>query len=137
MSILQFCDEQPAAIPITASVGDAIQLMLSLNVGATAVIDENQVVAGIFTERDVMRKIALESRPPKEIPVSEVMTTPVVMATKDISPAEALAVMVEEHHRHLPIVDEDGKLLGILSIRHVLQAKIDDLTGQLNKVQAV
>ncbi len=131
MSILQFCDEQPAVVPITASAGDAIHQMLEKHVGATAVVDENKVVAGIFTERDVMKKIALDTRAPGNIPVREVMTTPVVMATMDISPAEALGVMVQEHHRHLPIVDDDGKLLGMLSIRHVLQAKIDDLTRQL------
>ncbi len=131
MSILQFCDEKPAVISVDASVADAIQQMLALNVGATAIVDENKVVAGIFTERDVMRKIALDPRRPEDVPVREVMTTPVVMATSEISPAEALSVMVEAHHRHLPIVDDDGKLLGILSMRHVLQAKIDELTRQL------
>jgi len=39
--------------------------------------------------------------------------------------------MVEEHHRHLPIVEEDGRLLGVLSIRNLLQDRIDDLTAQL------
>ena len=88
-------------------------------------------IVGVFTERDVMRKVALGARKPADIPVREVMTTPVVLATEHISPAEALVVMVDAHHRHLPIVDDNGKLLGILSIRHVLQAKIDELTGQL------
>lgn len=137
MSILTFCDETPAVVPITATVADAIREMMDNNVGATAVVDENRVVAGIFTERDVMRKVATSSRKPTEVPVREVMTTPVVMATRETSPAEALAVMVEAHHRHLPIVDDNGKLLGMLSIRHVLQAKIDDLTAQLQTASNV
>lgn len=131
MSILSFCDETPAVVSLTASVADAINEMMENDVGATAVVDENGIVAGIFTERDVMRKVAMGTRKPAEIPVRETMTTPVVMATRETSPAEALAVMVEAHHRHLPIVDDNGKLLGMLSIRHVLQARIDDLTGQL------
>ena len=131
MSILTFCDETPAVVSLTATVADAIREMMANNVGATAVTDDNGIVAGIFTERDVMRKVATGSRKPEEIPVRDVMTTPVVMATRETSPAEALAVMVEAHHRHLPIVDDNGKLLGMLSIRHVLQAKIDELTGQL------
>jgi len=131
MSILAFCDETSAVVPVTATVADAIREMMKNDVGATAVLDENKVVAGIFTERDVMRKVAMGPRKPAEIPVREVMTTPVVLATQEISPAEALAVMVQAHHRHLPIVDDNGRLLGMLSIRHVLQAKIDDLTSQL------
>ncbi len=131
MSILTFCDEKAAVVPLTATVADAIREMMNNEVGATAVVDENNIVAGIFTERDVMRKVTMGSLKPGEIPVREVMTTPVVLATQEISPAEALAVMVEAHHRHLPIVDNNGKLLGMLSIRHVLQAKIDDLTSQL------
>lgn len=135
MSILSICDETHAAVKLTATAADAIREMLDKRTGAAAVLDDNRVVAGIFTERDVLGKLALDSRSAAEVPVREVMTTPVVLATSQISPAEALAVMVEAHHRHLPIVDEDGRLLGMLSMRHVLQAKIDELTGQLHKVQ--
>jgi len=135
MSILSICDETHAVVNLTATAADAIKEMLDKRTGAAAVLDDNRVVAGIFTERDVMQKLALDSRRAAEVPVREVMTTPVVLATSEISPAEALAVMVDAHHRHLPIVDDDGRLLGMLSMRHVLQAKIDDLTGQVHKVQ--
>jgi len=135
MSILNICDETHAAVSLTATAADAIEEMLSKRTGAAAVLDENRIVAGIFTERDVLSKLALDTRKASEIPIREVMTTPVVLATSDISPAEALNVMVEAHHRHLPIVDENGRLLRMLSMRHVLQAKIDELSGQLHKVQ--
>jgi CBS domain-containing protein len=137
MSILNFCDETSAVVPVTATVAEAIRQMMDNDVGATAIVDEKGVVAGIFTERDVMRKVAMSGRKPTEVAVREVMTRPVVMATRDITPAEALAVMVEAHHRHLPIVDDDGKLLGTLSIRHLLQAKIDALTSQLQTTTRV
>ena len=130
MNVLQIVDETPGSVPLSASVADAIKRMLDLGVGAVAVVDENNVVAGIFTERDVLRKVALTGQDPKTMPVREVMTRSVVMATSDISAAEALEVMVREHHRHLPVVDDHGKLLGILSIRHLLQVKIDDLLSQ-------
>jgi CBS domain-containing protein len=135
MSILTICDETHAVVNLTASAADAIKEMLDKRTGAAAVLDDNRVVAGIFTERDVMQKLALDSRQAAEVPVREVMTTPVVLATSEISPAEALAVMIDAHHRHLPIVDDDGRLLGMLSMRHVLQAKIDELAGQVHKVQ--
>lgn len=130
MSILRLCDEVPVSVPLTATVAQAIEAMLQHGVGAAVIVDENNVVAGIFTERDVLRKVALTGKAPKTIEVREVMTTPVIMATQDTSDAEALEVMVREHHRHLPIVDDHGRLLGLLSIRHLLQARIDDLTAQ-------
>jgi CBS domain-containing protein len=65
------------------------------------------------------------------------MTTPVEMATRATTAAEALATMVERHYRHLPIVDDDGRLLGMLSIRNLLQAQIDTLTRQLDQARSV
>jgi len=73
-------------------------------------------VAGIFTERDVLRKLALSKLDPERTPVRDLMTTPVEMATQVTGAGEAMATMVERHFRHLPVVDGDGKLLGILSI---------------------
>lgn len=135
MNILDICEGTAAVVTLDASAADAVRVMLENGVGAAAVVDENEVVAGIFTERDVMRSITLSKRDPETIPVREVMTTPVVLATSDIGPAEALSVMVEAHHRHLPIVNENGKLLGMLSLRHVLQFKVDELAAQLGTVQ--
>jgi CBS domain-containing protein len=59
------------------------------------------------------------------------------MATLSTTAGEALGTMVERHYRHLPIVDNDGRLLGMLSIRNVLQARIDTLTRQLDHVRSV
>lgn len=133
MSILDYCAANPAAVSLTASAADAIEAMINRRMGAAAIIDENGIVAGIFTERDVLRKIALSGRDPHTISVREVMSAPVVMATKGTPIAEALQVMVDHQKRHLPVVEDDGKLLGMLSIRHVLERKVDELTKQLEE----
>ena len=57
------------------------------------------------------------------------------MATRDTKPGEALSVMVERHFRHLPVVDDRGKLLGMLSIRNLLQGQIDDLSQRLDSLE--
>jgi CBS domain-containing protein len=137
MNILEMCDPEAASVPVEATAERAIKTMLDRHVGAVAVIDENRRVAGIFTERDVLRRLSLGERDPGTVSIREVMTTPVEMATRAMTAAEALATMVERHYRHLPIVDEDGRLLGMLSIRHVLEAKIDTLTRQLDHARAV
>ncbi len=132
MSILEMCDSEAASVLLVATAEEAIRTMLDRSVGAVAVVDENQRVAGVFTERDVLRRLALSGRDPGKTPVREIMTTPVEMATLATSPGKALATMVERHYRHLPIVDENGRLLGMLSIRNLLEARIDALTRELD-----
>ena len=135
MNVLQLCDREIAAVPLEASVADAIRMMLELHVGAVSVVDSERRVAGIFTERDVLQKISLSGRDPAGIPVREAMTTPVEMATLNTGAGEALATMIEQHYRHLPIADDRGKLLGMLSIRHLLQWRVDDLTRELDALE--
>jgi len=131
MNVTDYCADNPASVSVTASAADAIDAMISRHMGAAVVVDENRIVAGIFTERDVLTKVALSGRDPHKIPVVEVMSAPVLMATKTTSVAEALQVMIDHQKRHLPVVEEDGRLIGVLSIRHVLERKVDDLTRQL------
>jgi CBS domain-containing protein len=136
MSLLQCCDDSPATVSVDATVEQAIQTMIDRRVGAVAVIDEQGVVAGMFTERDVLAKFALSGKEPKSTPVREMMSPIVEMATEATTPSEALAVMVERHYRHMPIANEQGKLLGICSIRNILQARIDDLLAELDGERA-
>jgi CBS domain-containing protein len=131
MNIVDYCAADPASVPLTASVADAIQAMIARRMGAAAVVDEHGVVAGVFTERDVMTRVALSGRDPHQIPITEVMTTPVLLATRTTPIAEATEVMITHLRRHLPVVEDDGRLIGILSIRHVLERKVDELTAQI------
>ncbi len=131
MSLLEWCDEGPATVSVLATVEDAVNMMMDKDVGAVAVIDEQGVVAGMFTERDVLAKFALSGRAPKSTPVRELMSPMVEMATDETTAAEAFKVMLERHYRHLPVVDDRGKVLGILSIRNILEARIDDLLEEL------
>ena len=132
MSLLELCDLDVAAIRVEASAADAIRLMLDRHVGAVGVVDW---VAGIFTERDVLRKLSLTGRDPELTPVRELMTTPVELATTSTGPGEALAIMLERHFRHLPVVDNSGKLLGMLSIQNLLEQRIGDLCQELESLE--
>ena len=132
MSLLEWCDEGPATVSVLATVEEAVGKMLDKDVGAVAVIDEHGVVAGMFTERDVLAKFALSGRVAGATPVHELMSPMVEMATQETTAAEALKVMLERHYRHLPVVDDQGRVLGILSIRNILEARIDDLLAKLD-----
>jgi CBS domain-containing protein len=135
MNVLELCDREAATVSTLATVADAVRNMLDHHVGAVVVVDDQRRVAGVFSERDLLRKLALNWRDPEATPVLEVMTTAVELATAETGPGEALVTMVERHFRHLPVVDNDSRLLGMLSIRNVLQWRIDDLSRELDSLE--
>lgn len=135
MSILQLCDQPVAKVSLGATCAEAIQVMLDRRVGAVCVVDGDGRPAGIFTERDVLRKLALSHLDPNKVMVREYMTANLDMATLKTTPGEAFSAMIHTHYRHLPVVNDQGVLLGILSIRNLLQSKIDELTQELDSME--
>jgi CBS domain-containing protein len=133
MSILDYCAANPASVSLTATVAEAIEAMIQRRMGAAAVVDEHGIVAGVFTERDIMTRVALCGRDPHKVLITEMMTTPVLLATRSTPIAEAVSVMINHQKRHLPVVEDDGRLIGILSIRHVLERQVDELTNQIRE----
>jgi CBS domain-containing protein len=108
----------------TASVFDAVKLMADKNIGALLVMEGAQV-AGIITERDYARKIALMSRSSKETPVREIMTSPVMYVRPAHTSEECMVLMTENRLRHLPVMD-GGNLLGIISIGDLVKDIISE-----------
>ena len=135
MSILQLCDQPVAKVALDATCAEAIQVMVDRRVGAVCMVDGDGRPAGIFTERDVLRKLALSGLDPKAVMVRDYMTSNLDMATLKTTPGEAFSAMIHTHYRHLPVVNDNGVLLGILSIRNLLQSKIDELTQQLDSME--
>jgi len=135
MSVLELCDREIAAVGLDATVADAIHKMLDYHVGAVAIVDDDYRVAGIFTERDVLRKMSLSRMDPHTTSIRDMMTTPVEMATRGTGAGEALSIMIERHFRHLPVSDDSGKLLGILSIRNLLEWRVGELSHELESLE--
>jgi CBS domain-containing protein len=133
MSLLKIAHMPPAVVSPAATVLEAIETMAEHGVGAVAVVEKNQL-KGIFTERDVMLRVVLRGRSTKETPVAEVMTSPPETVTDESSEEEALVQMVERHVRHLPIVGKDGDLKGMLSIRNLLEHRVDELRRELHSL---
>lgn len=107
------------------SVLEAIGAMSEANVGAIVIQDGDQP-NGIFTERDYLRKIALEGRSSSDTPVSQVMSSPLITVPPDESTHVAMETMTDRRCRHLVIV-EDEAMVGIVSlgdlVKHLLQEK--------------
>ena len=98
-----------------ATVFEAVKAMVEANVGAVLVSGDGAEIAGIFTERDYLRRIAVEGRTSRETLVQDVMSSPVVVVTPETPVEEAMAVMTDRRIRHTPVV-EDGRVVGLVSI---------------------
>jgi CBS domain-containing protein len=97
-----------------ATVFEAVTAMVEANVGALLVTDGEEI-SGIFTERDYLRRIAVEGRRSRDTLVRDVMSTPVICITPDTGVDESMALMSDRRIRHAPVV-EDGALVGMISI---------------------
>ncbi len=131
MSLLKFAHVPPATVDPNATVMDAVRVMAQERVGAVAVVEQGQL-RGIFTERDLMLRVVLKERNPRETKVGEVMTSPVETAPEDMREEDALTHMIDRHARHLPVVGQNGQLLGMLSIRNVLEHQVNLLSRELH-----
>jgi CBS domain-containing protein len=98
-----------------ATVREAATLMNEHKVGALVVTDDGRVV-GMFSERDVLRRVVGERRDPDQTRVGEVMTTEVFCCTHETTIEEARGAMKNRRIRHLPVVDGDQRLHGLVSI---------------------
>ena len=118
-------DQTLYAIAPEASVYDAVQLMAAKNIGAL-LVTENEKIVGIISERDYARKIVLLGRSSKETVARDIMTTPVMYVRPDQTNEECMALMTDNRLRHLPVIDDAGKLIGIVSIGDLVKDIISE-----------
>jgi len=120
------------SVNIKETVFDAISLMAQLNVGAV-LVQNGDIISGIFTERDYLQKIALKSLSSQKTLVGDVMTSPVISADPDDSIQKCMETMTSCHCRHLPVV-ENGKLLGIVSIGDLVKRLLDEKASEVEQL---
>ncbi|GAB2218997.1 hypothetical protein Droror1_Dr00006622 [Drosera rotundifolia] len=118
------------------SVHDAIKRMVQHNVGSLVVLKpgDKQLIAGILTERDYLRKMAAEGRESKQTRVCDIMTEEdkLITVKSDTNIVQAMQLMTENHIRHIPVVD--GKLIGMISLRDIARAVVEQQSGELKRL---
>lgn len=135
MNLLKIARRPPLVVSPETSTMKAVELMTERGVGAVAVEKDDRLV-GIFTERDLMTRVVARRRSALETPVGEVMTRDPFVAPHRMTPSEAFEFMTDKHFRHLPIVDEKGKTVGMLSVRHLMTGIVEHLSRELEGLNA-
>src|SRR5262249_9437238 len=123
-TIAEVMNKSVVTVDPTASIGEAAEKMIAAGVGAVVVMEDMVRIVGIVTERDLMRAVAQRARA-AEARVRQWMTESVVTIEPDTEIKDAAKMMVEKHFRHPPVVNKDGRLLGIASLRRLSQHEFE------------
>jgi len=107
------------------TVYHALTVMAQHDVGALLVLDGEQLV-GIFSERDYARKIILQGKSSKETLVRDIMSDRVAYVTPGTTMDECMALMTEKRFRHLPVLSDEGSVVGVISIGDLVKETISD-----------
>lgn len=136
-TIQQFLNEAKqdlATVSPDDNVYQALGLMAKRNLSALIVLQHGEL-AGIFSERDYARKVTLKGKTSKETAVSDIMTPNVITVKPDQSIDSCMQLMTDKRIRHLPVVDADNKVIGIVSIGDVVKELIAQQRFMIEELQ--
>jgi CBS domain-containing protein len=120
LRVLDLVRRPPVTVGVGVSVRDVVRVMYENSIGSIVIVDDVGRPIGIFTERDLLRLVAQGAS--LESPVDTVMSRDLVVV-KGVEGVVRAAMLMSEHRiRHLPVVDDEGKLVGVISVRDVVDA---------------
>jgi len=135
MKINEFLDNHQPKI-VSCRRADTIQaaasLLYSNRIGAMPVVDSDGKLVGILSERDIVSALSQRPHEVMKLRVRDIMSSPAVTARNDNDMDKAMRLMMSHKFRHLPIVDERGRLCGMLSIRDCLSMQLRDKELEAN-----
>ncbi|MBM3647614.1 MAG: CBS domain-containing protein [Alphaproteobacteria bacterium] len=131
-------DKNPITLPETATVQAACARMRDRRVGAVLVTDKHSRLVGIFTGRDAVTRMLAEGRDPAKTQLLEVMTACPSTLPKCVTSLDALRLMEDGGFRHVPVVEDDGHIVSVISRGDFCgeeQARLDEETGFLERIR--
>ena len=129
-TITDVMSANPCAIDASKPVAYAAKMMKQEDVGLAPIVEGDRLV-GALTDRDIVTRVVAEGRDPQSVPVREVASTNLVTVDPQQDLDEALRLMASNQVRRLPVVAEDGRLVGVLAQADVAREAKDKQTGQL------
>ena len=117
-------------IDAEVSVLEAARQMIDANVGSMLVTVDGEIT-GIVTERDYLRRVVLQEKGDRETTVREIMTAPLIVVTPESSVDECMSIITERRIRHLPVANEAGEVIGLISIGDVVKFNSSQQSAQI------
>jgi CBS domain-containing protein len=124
------CEREPYFVRDTATALDAAEYMAKRNIGAVCVLDGDEKLCGIFSERDLLNRVVVRKLDPSNVPIRDVMSEPRAVIECNDTPHDALERMEKVGSRHLPVVD-GGQFIGMLSMRDIMRVEIGEQGEEL------
>ena len=129
-SILAAKGHGVVTVPMSATVSTAVEVCCQHSVGALVVSDDGTSVQGLLGERDLLRIVASRGLEAQSLTVRDVLNSTVVTCHPSDAVEHIMGVMTETRRRHLPVVDDEGVLVGIVSIGDVVKFRLDELLSE-------
>ncbi|MBL6958395.1 MAG: CBS domain-containing protein [Rhodospirillales bacterium] len=123
-------------LPEDSTAHKAAQQMGRCHVAAIAITNEDGKLIGIVTERDLTRRVMGEGLDPRKTKLSEIMSRNLLTLNPEDDAIDAVKLMAENHCRHLPVVDGKGRIVAMMSIRHLYQATQQDMEDDMSEYRA-
>ncbi|MDK6028248.1 CBS domain-containing protein [Ignisphaera sp. 4213-co] len=111
----------PICVRINATVYDAIKTMEKYNIASVIVVDENDIVFGVVTAKDIVIKTIAKGLDPKLVNITQILSKPVTVVDPDTPLKDVINLMIGTGHGHIPVVNKIGKVIGIVTIDDVLK----------------
>lgn len=128
------CIGAPTTLALGATVSEALKAIVQANRGAVLILEESGALAGILSERDIVRHMAQDDAAVLDWPVEKVMTTKVMVESEDASCHDVLLSMIERRFRNMPVYQMDDTLMASVEMLDVVNAKLAELTAANRKL---
>jgi len=121
------------SVEASQTVLDALKVMADAHIGAI-LVTENGKIIGIYTERDYLYKGEIEGRSAKDTKIKDVMVAKMITVTNETTVEQCMGLMKQHHFRHLPVVEND-QLIGLVSMRDVMLAAIENKESEIRGLE--
>jgi CBS domain-containing protein len=129
VTVLRAKGDAVVTVPPTATVRELLDTLARHRIGAV-VVSSGAGIAGIVSERDVVRHLRASGASILDRPVARIMTTDVVTCRRETPVDELMATMTDRRIRHVPVVDDHGAIVGIVSIGDLVKSRISELESE-------
>lgn len=136
MSLITASNHPPLTAPAETSIREACRQMTDRGVGSVAITAEDGMLVGIFTERDALNRVVVEGLDADNTPIGSVMTSPCKSVQHDRSLTDAVDIMIKEGIRHLAVLDDNHKVIGIVSYRTLMAQLVETLNSEVDGLAA-